>query len=224
MSAPTDLRAAAYAALGAGRVVAWAAEQGITPHRARALAGAHRLATGAPRHKPRPGDLTNEQLQRPLRELAELCGVSGSDISIERRRRSLAGWSPRTPDAGPSPGLARLATATREELERCTVADLAARYRVRKEAVTARRRELGIGRVVETPLPPPPTLGALPEHRESERAELAAPAERLRVGPRFAVDPRAYDSEIRPFDPHREPDPRWVARFERERRVRGEFA
>lgn len=67
--------------------------------------------------------------------------------------------------------------------------------------------------VVETPTPPTKARGATRRQSSEELAEIASPPPVIRVGPRFSVDPRAYDTGKLAFDPTAEPDPRWLARF-----------
>ena len=76
--------------------------------------------------------------------------------------------------------------------------------------------------VVETPAPPVKARGATRPQLEEELAEIANPSPVIRVGPRFAVDARAYDAGRLTYDPTAEPDPRWLRRFEaKESRARG---
>lgn len=67
--------------------------------------------------------------------------------------------------------------------------------------------------VVETPAPPVKARGATRPQLEEELAEIADPSPVIRVGPRFAVDARAYDAGRMTFNPNAEPDPRWERRF-----------
>lgn len=67
--------------------------------------------------------------------------------------------------------------------------------------------------VVETPPPPTKARGATRRQSSEELAEIASPPPVIRVGPRFSVDPRAYDTGRLTFDPNAELDPRWEARF-----------
>lgn len=200
---PESLRASAYEALGAGRIIEWAADQGVSVQAARAVAGAYRRALELPRHKPMPADLTDAQLMRGAAAVvAERCGVSAALVCAERHRRGLV-----RPDAR-----AALMAAPLDELARDSADALCRRYHCSHSTVSEVRRLRG---VTATPglLPQREPAGATERQRATEAEEIAEPPAVLRVGPRFSVDPRAYDTGKLTFDPNAEPDPKWEARF-----------